>query len=73
MNREDTALTEDVKQNSVEKIDANALRSSGRNTSQPSASAGAAQKRNLGDRIKGLFATVAKALEGDHGSHNFRS
>jgi len=73
MNREATTLVDDVKQDSVEKVDASALRSSGRNVSQPSASANTALKRNLGDRIKGLFANVAKALEGDHGSHNYRS
>jgi hypothetical protein len=73
MNREASTLVEDVKQDSAGKTDASALRSAGRNTSQTSASAGAAQKRNLGERIKGLFANVAKALEGDHGTHNFRS
>jgi hypothetical protein len=73
MNREATTLVDDVKQDSVEKIDTSALRGAGRNTSQPSGSAGAAQKRSLGERIKGLFASVAKALEGDHGTHNFRS
>jgi len=73
MNREATTTLVDVKQDSAEKIDASALRSAGRNSSQPSPSAGAAQKRNLGARIKGLFANIAKALEGDHGTHNFRS
>ena len=73
MNREATTLVDGVKQDSVEKIDASALRGAGRNTPQPSASEGAPQKRNLGDRIKGLFANVAKALEGDHGTHNYRS
>jgi hypothetical protein len=72
MNREVSTLV-DNKQDSVEKIDASALRGAGRNTSQPSSSAGATPKRNLGERIKGLFANVAKALEGDHGTHNFRS
>jgi len=73
MNREAATFTEDVKQNSVEKIDASALRGSGRNVSQASGSAQAEQKRSFGERIKGLFANVAKALEGDHGTHNFRS
>ena len=73
MNRDAATLVDDVKDNSVDKIDASALRSSGRNTSQPSASAGAAPERNLGDRIKGMFASVAKALEGDHGTQHYRS
>jgi hypothetical protein len=72
MNREATTLVDEPKQDSAEKIDPSALRSSARNVPQSSA-ANAAGKRNFGDRIKGLFANVAKALEGDHGTHNFRS
>jgi hypothetical protein len=72
MNRQ-AALLEEVKQDSVEKIDASALRSSARNIPQHTASANAAQKPNLSDRIKGLFANVTKALEGDHGTQNYRS
>lgn len=44
---------------------ASAPRSTGENLSS--------SKRSLGDRIKGAFANLAKALEGDHGSHHYRS
>jgi hypothetical protein len=67
MNRE-AVLVEEAKVDSVEKIDPNALRSSARDIPQPHA----AQNPNLSDRIKRLLAHVAKALEGDHGSQNYR-
>jgi hypothetical protein len=72
MNRQ-AALVEEVKQDSVEKIDASALRNSARNIPQPTASANAAPKPNFSDRIKGLLANIAKALEGDHETQHYRS
>ena len=72
MSREAATLVDEVKQDSAEKVDPSALRSSARNVPQ-SSSANASGKRNFGDRIKGFFANVAKALEGDHDTHNFRS
>jgi hypothetical protein len=73
MNREATTLVDNVKQDPAEKTDASVLRGSARNISQPAASATTEQKRNFGDRIKGLFANLAKALEGDHGTQNYRN
>jgi hypothetical protein len=67
MNRE-AVLVEEAKEDSVEKIDPSALRSSARNIPQPPA----AQNLNLSDRIKRLLANVAKALEGDHGTQDYR-
>ncbi len=68
MNRE-AVLVEEAKEDSVEKIDPSTLRSSARNIPQPHA----AEKPSLSDRIKGLLANVAKALEGDHGTQDYRS
>jgi hypothetical protein len=65
----EAVLVEEEKKDSVEKIDPSALRSSARDIPQPHG----AQKPNLSDRIKGLFANVAKALEGDHGTQHYRS
>jgi hypothetical protein len=67
MNRE-SVLVEEAKEDSVEKIDPSTLRSSARNIPQPHA----AEKPNLGHRIKELLVNVAKALEGDHGTQNYR-
>jgi hypothetical protein len=64
----EAALVEEAKEDSVEKIDPRALRSSAGNIPQPHA----AQKPNLSDRIKRLLANVAKALEGDHGTQKYR-
>ncbi len=71
-NRE-AALVEEVRQDSVEEIDARALRSSGRNIPQPPASVNTAPKPDFSNRIKGLFANVANALEGDHGTQHYWS
>jgi len=64
----EAVLVEEEKKDSVEKIDPSALRSSARDIPQ----AHAARKPNLSDRIKGLLANVAKALEGDHGTQHYR-
>jgi hypothetical protein len=67
MNRE-AVLVEEAKEDSVEKTDPSALRSSVRDIPQPHV----AQNLNLSDRIKRLLANVAKALEGDHGTQDYR-
>jgi hypothetical protein len=72
MNRESTTLVEDVKQDAAEKIDASALRSPARTIPQPSAVNASAPKLTLGARIKSILMNVASALEGDHGTQNYR-
>ena len=53
-------------------------RRAGRTSSDPavapdSAAHQSSSKRSLGNRIKGALSSLAKALEGDHGTQHYRS
>ena len=74
--KQEATLVEESKRDTSEHFDPSALRRSAPDPSAKSAGAvsnvGTASHRGLGARIKGLFANIAKALEGDHEIHNYR-
>lgn len=73
--KQEATLVEESKRATSERLDPSALRRSAPDPSVKSAAVSngeAVSHRGLGARIKGLFANIAKALEGDHEIHNYR-
>jgi hypothetical protein len=78
MKQEGVAVADGVKRETSEAVDPAAWRSAARVTPQLTAfeektDQPVAQQQSLLGRIKGIFANVAKALEGDHETHKYRS
>jgi hypothetical protein len=79
MKQEGVAVADGVKRENSEAVDPAAWRSAARVTPQLTAfeekteqQHGAPQRKSFLGRIKGIFANVTKALEGDHEIHKYR-
>lgn len=73
MNKESAVLDRELERDTHQ-----AERSAGNTSSAPTVLPDAkalqsSSKRSWGDRIKGAFSSLAKVLEGDHGTHHYRS
>jgi len=70
MKQEAVTTVDDAKHETVEKSDLTALRRPAvvNSTAQP---VSVTPQNSLGQRIKGLFSSLTRALEGDHEYHNY--
>lgn len=68
MNNDSAVLERDAHQ-----AERSALRKSDSSALPVATAPQSSSKRSLSDRIKGAFSNLAKVLEGDHGTHHYRS
>ena len=72
MNNDSAVLDRDLERD-TQQAERSALRKSDSPALPGATAPQSSSKRSLGDRIKGAFSNLAKLLEGDHGTHHFRS